>query len=179
MLLSSYRLVPIIALLFALVQAARAAEAEPPAWRDDIFAGKLEFQYSPYTYHFSGSEGHSNVQLAGLTLVRDSGWMWGGALFSNSFGQPSAVVFGGRRYEEPFGWRRFYWHWAVGMMYGYKPPYEDKVPVNWNGYSPVVFPALGYRFTPAISGQVTVLGSAGFMFQLAIELDQLRSTKGP
>jgi len=169
---------PLLLALFAAIpfRGAIAAGPEPSFWSDP-FAGKLELQYSPYTYHFSGSEGHKNVQLLGLTLVRDSGWLLGGAAFSNSFGQPSAVVYGGRRYEEPFGWRNVYWHWGVGMMYGYKPPYEDKVPINWNGFTPVVFPGIGYRFTPTVSGEVTVLGTAGFMFQLVVRLDQAGATK--
>jgi tRNA(Leu) C34 or U34 (ribose-2'-O)-methylase TrmL len=35
----------------------------------------------------------------------------GAAGFRNSFGQPSAYVYGGQRYIDPFGWEKWYLQW--------------------------------------------------------------------
>jgi hypothetical protein len=53
----------------------------------------------------------------------------------------------------------------VGVLYGYKPPYEDKVPYNYNGFSPGATISLGWQFTRQFSVQMDALGSAGMMFQ--------------
>lgn len=50
-----------------------------------------------------------------------------------------------------------------GLMYGYVAPYEDKVPFNHNGYSPIIVPSLGYRLTPKDALQVSLMGSAGML----------------
>ena len=50
------------------------------------------------------------------------------------------------------------------LMYGYVAPYEDKVPLNRNGFSPAVIPALGYKLNEHDSVQMKVLGTAGLMF---------------
>jgi len=53
---------------------------------------------------------------------------------------------------------------VAGIMYGYVAPYEDKVPFNHNGLSPILVPTAGWRLTPADAVQVSLLGSAGLMF---------------
>ena len=52
---------------------------------------------------------------------------------------------------------------TAGLMYGYVAPYEDKVPLNHNGFSPAIIPAIGYQLTSKDSVQVKVLGNAGLM----------------
>jgi hypothetical protein len=124
-----------LALSFALVPL--SGICAPEASGDTI-----EVQFSPYTYHFSQSDEHRNVVALALSSVDRSGWLWGGAYFRNSFGQPCAYLFGGRKYEEPFGLSRVYWSWTAGILYGYKPPYEDKVPFNHNGSLPSAIASL-------------------------------------
>src|SRR6476660_8724844 len=85
-----------------------------------------ELRLSPYTVHFS-KEPHADVYLAALAKVDERGWMVGGAAFRNSCGQPSAYVFAGQKYVQPWGGGRVYWSWTAGIVYGYKPPYDDKV----------------------------------------------------
>jgi hypothetical protein len=43
-------------------------------------------------------------------------------------------------------------------------PYEDKVPLNHNGFSPAIIPSLGYKISPQDSLQMKILGNAGLMF---------------
>jgi hypothetical protein len=57
-------------------------------------------------------------------------------VFSNSFGQPSAYAFAGQRYLDPFGFENWYLQWTAGLLYGYVGEYEDKVPLNYKGFSP-------------------------------------------
>jgi len=128
-----------------------------------------ELHLSPYTYHFSNDTKHSDVYLAALAKVNESGWMVGGAAFQNSFAQPCVYVFGGRKYVEPWGWEHIYWSWTAGILYGYKPPYEHKVPFNHNGFSPGFIPAVGYQFTPKVSGEVALLGTSAIMFNIAFQ----------
>ena len=49
-------------------------------------------------------------------------------------------------------------------MYGYVGKYKNKVPLNSNGFSPAVIPAIGLRLTPQISTEIHILGTAGLMF---------------
>lgn len=169
-----------VALPMALAPlAGLCAAAETPATAPlDARGDKIEIQISPYTHHFSESSEHTNVLALALSSVHSSGWLWGGAYFRNSFGQPCVYVFGGRKYEEPFGLSRTYWNWTAGILYGYKPPYENKVPYNHNGFSPGIVPTIGYRVAPGVGVQASLLGSAAVMFSLVLELDRGRGDTG-
>jgi hypothetical protein len=144
---------------------AQSAAPTPPE-------GELEFNLSPYTVHFSPSDEHKSVWLLGMTQVAPDGTLIAGAVFSNSFGQRSAALQYGHRYERPFGWERWYWQWTAGLMYGYVEPYKDKVPLNYKGFSPVIVPSLGYHYDDRISGQLMLLGDSALMFQLSYTLPQ-------
>jgi hypothetical protein len=143
-----------------------------PGWdgvQDRDLSG-WELHFSPYTWHYSNDPKHTEVFLVGLAKVNEQGWLAGAAAFQNSFGQPCVYAFAGRKYVEPWGLERVYWSWNAGIIYGYKPPYDHKVPLNHNGFSPGFIPAVGYQFTPKVSGEVTMLGTAGVMFTVAIQL---------
>jgi hypothetical protein len=125
---------------------------------------------SPYTIHYGSDPEHQPVYMIGLERQRSDGWVWGGTYFSNSFGQPSGYVYLG---EKVIGFSRFdklFFQWTAGVLYGYKEPYEDKVPFNYKGFSPGVTASLGWQFTREFSVQAIALGTAGLMFQLAIDL---------
>ena len=144
----------------AAAPASHAQEAQPALGAP--FDG-WELTVSPYTYHFSREE-HTSVFLAGLERQYASNWLWGGALFSNSFGQPSGTVYFGYQWDKLFGVEPLYFKLVGGIMYGYVDEYEDKVPLNHNGFSPIILPGLGWRLTPKDALQVIVLGGNGFMF---------------
>ena len=129
-----------------------------------------EVHLSPYTYHFQDDPTHTNVYLAGLAKVNERGWLGGAAAFQNSFGQPCAYVFGGRKYLQPWGWERVYWSWTAGIIYGYKPPHEDKIWLNKHGFAPGFIPTVGYQVARGVSAELALLGSAGLMFNVAFEL---------
>jgi hypothetical protein len=123
-----------------------------------------ELTISPYAYHFNKSDEHRDVYLIGLERHYASNWLWGGAYFSNSFGQDSGTAYVGYVWNNLFDVPALYVKLVAGIMYGYKEPYEDKVPFNKNGWSPVLIPAAGWRFTPKDAVQVSLLGKAGLLF---------------
>ena len=166
---------PTVALLLAvsslgLTHAAWAqdkpAEVPPPA------ADYWRLTASPYTAHFhKDNDGeHEPIYMIGLERQFRSGWLVGGTYFSNSFGQPSAFVYVGERINNFTRFDKLFAQWTAGILYGYKEPYEDKVPFNYKGFSPGVVVALGWQFTREFSVQANLLGTAGMMFQLSIDL---------
>jgi hypothetical protein len=127
----------------------------------------LTWQFSPLTYHYSEDPEHKPVVMVGLERGYPNTKVDGLALFTNSFGQPTIYVYPwGRTYKSIFGVEHLSFKWTAGLLYGYRQPYENKVPLNFKGFSPVVIPALAYEFNPGWAAQVNILGSAGLMFQL-------------
>lgn len=127
---------------------------------------------SPYTIHWhkDDNDEHEPVYMIGLERQRSDGWLWGGVYFSNSFGQPSGYVYVGEKVINFSRWDKLFFQWTAGILYGYKYPYEDKVPFNYKGFSPGVTVGLGWQFTRDFSVQAVALGTAGLMFQFAIDL---------
>ena len=91
---------------------------------------------SPYTLHFNPGPEHEAVYAIGVERQRSDKWLWGGTYFRNSFGQPSGYLYAGQRYGNLFSVKPLFAQWTGGLLYGYKEPYEDKVPFNHNGFSP-------------------------------------------
>jgi hypothetical protein len=92
----------------------------------------------------------------------------GAAFFSNSFGQESVYIFPwGGRYDNVFGLNGVYAKWTAGLLYGYKKPYENKVPLNHKGFSPGLIPALGYQVNREWSSELLFLGTAGMMWSVS------------
>jgi hypothetical protein len=143
--------------------AADASQAELPTgdvWR--VIA-------SPSTYHYRYNPDHRHVYMLGLERQYAGGFVMGASWFRNSFGQPSAYVYAGRRFEHVRGYAPLFVQLTGGVLYGYMPPYENKVPLNHDGVSPGAVLSVGWRFTPTWSAQVNVLGDSALMFQLSAE----------
>jgi len=128
---------------------------------------KLRFQASPYSIHFSPDTDHKNVVMVGLEREYLNGKLDGITLFSNSFGQESVFIYPwGGVYHNIWDVSKLSFKWTAGLLYGYKEPYENKVPLNYKGFSPGAILALAYEFKPGWSAQVDLLGTAGLMFQI-------------
>lgn len=167
--------------------AAAPAPAEPSTW-DRVGASVNEFgttigdtraweerghwriAFSPYMLHYNPSEEHQPVWAIGLERQRTDDWLAGFSFFSNSFGQPSAYLYLGRRYPGLFGVEPLFFQWSAGLLYGYVDQYEEKVPANVNGFSPGAVITLGWQFNPKWSFAVHALGDAGLMFQIGFDL---------
>jgi hypothetical protein len=153
------------ALLAAAPGAARADDADgllgPGHWR---------LVASPFSQHFRYSGEHRYVWALGVERQRDDDWLGGASYFSNSFGQPSAYLYAGKRFTTLFGEPQLYAQATAGLMYGYRGKYQHKVPLNHNGYSPGAVVSLGWQVDSRFSATAHLLGDAAIMLQLAYEL---------
>ncbi|MDC8770153.1 ABC transporter ATP-binding protein [Roseateles albus] len=131
--------------------------------------GHWRLAVSPYSYHFHYSEEHRYVWAIGAERQADSGWLWGGSYFSNSFGQPSGYVYIGKRYPGLFNTPQLFAQWSAGLLYGYKGQFQHKVPLNYRGYSPGALFSLGWAFNKETAAQVNLLGNSGLMLQFSYD----------
>lgn len=125
---------------------------------------------SPYTLHFSPSDRHRPVWTIGMEKQYADGDLLGAAYFSNSFGQDSLSVYRGEQYRNWSRYEKLYFQWTAGLMYGYKGEFQDEVPLNFRGFSPVAVASLGWQLTPRYAAQVNLLGFAALMFQVSMTL---------
>jgi hypothetical protein len=138
-----------------IVSYGTTAKAEDDVTRDSIFI-------SPYTKHYSYNPEHRHVWVVGYQQQFSNNALRGVAVFSNSFGQESFYIFPwGGRYDDVLGVNGLFAKWTAGLLYGYKAPFENKVPLNYKGFSPAIIPSLGYQITKQWSVEVMVLGTAG------------------
>ena len=124
---------------------------------------------SPYTYHFSRDSNHRHVYMLGLEKQDAEAYIIGGSLFQNSFGQPSAYLYGGKRFDGLTRFEPLFVQVTGGLLYGYKPPYDKKVPLNYKGFSPGAVLSVGWQFTPMLSAQANFLGNSALMFQVSAD----------
>ena len=156
---------------------ASVSHAQTSAWSDGFSLDlkpddRLTLMYSPFTHHFSPSDEHRYVWLVGLERERADGRLSGITYFSNSFGQPSTYIFPwGQTYRNLGGVQGLFAKWSGGLLYGYVAPYENKVPLNVNGFSPAIIPSVGFEQN-GYGAQLNFLGTAGLMFQLNIPLER-------
>ena len=131
-----------------------------------------ELVIGPFAVHWSNSDEHQHVYLLGIERSlpgapqwsHADGTIWGFSAFNNSFGQPSAYAYYGYRWDNLFGYSSLYLKLTGGILYGYKEPYEDKVPFNHNGFGLAIIPGIGYRITQFDAVQINMLGTAGLIF---------------
>jgi hypothetical protein len=131
-------------------------------------SGLTRFYMSPATMHYSSSPEHKPVRMFGGEKQYASGELLGGAVFSNSFGQESATLYRGARLNNWSSSEKVYAQLVAGLMYGYKPPYDREVPLNYKGFSPMAVVAVGWQLTPYYAVQLNALGTAALMLQLSM-----------
>lgn len=148
------------------------AESHPaPAAEPELeAAGHLRLIGSPGMLHYVASKVHEQVVMGGAEWQRGDGWLLGGAFFRNSFGQPSTFFYLGERYLNFSSHQELFAQWSAGVLYGYKAPYADKVPLNHEGFSPGLVLSLGWQFTPQLSMQLNLVGTAGIMVQFSADI---------
>ena len=179
----SHRMHGAAALLFLLLSMpVLAQESTGESWWSDGFNFKSEADdrhfviMSPYTVHVDDDGGHDYVWLLGCERDRANGQLTGLAYFSNSFGQPCLYYYPwGKTYNDIAGVDGLFVKWNAGIVYGYVEPYEDKLPVNFNGFTPAFFPSLGFRSKHDFQTQINLLGRVGFMLQFSVPVDGIKS----
>ena len=141
----------------------------------DTSAGKLSgdifmVQFSPYTIHFDkGPEHTGHPWLVGVEWQDKSRWLAGYSYFNNSFDQKCHYLYGGYTFSLGETFKNWYIKVTGGLLYGYKEPFEDKLPVNYNGLAPVIIPGVGYKYH-RFNAQINLLGANGFMFTFGYDL---------
>lgn len=101
---------------------------------------------SVYTKHFDPDPEHVNSQkMLGLESQMKNQWLFGLAVFDNSFGQNSQYLYTGYKWDL-FGSERWYFKFTGGLLHGYKDPYDDKIPLNGLGVAPAIVPTLGFQY---------------------------------
>ncbi len=126
---------------------------------------KVLIQTSILTHHYERSDEHKNVYMIGYESESKNGELQGITFFRNSFGQPTLYIYPwGEKIDGIFSNKNIYLKYSYGLLYGYKGKYEDKVPLNKNGFSPAFIPAIGYD-EGHYQIQVNALGTAGLMIQ--------------
>lgn len=132
--------------------------------------GHWRVAMSPFAPHLRYSPEHEYVWALGLERQRSDNWMGGASFFSNSFGQPSAYLYLGRRFPLLMGHPQLFGQLSGGMLYGYRGKYQNKVPFNHNGFSPGALASIGWQFNRQASLTVHAVGDAAVMFQLGWDL---------
>lgn len=175
-----YYLRAFVLALLALPCLALHAQTPPPT-ATSASENSWLVQVSPYTHHYHSSPDHKPVYLIGVerynarynansAFLGADNSLWGLSYFSNSFGQPSGYAYYGGVYNRLLALDKLYFKWTAGVLYGYRPPYENKVPYNHNGWSPGIVFGLGYKLTPQFSAQLNALGNAGAMITFTYQL---------
>lgn len=182
-LMAAFKGAALLALLLPLPVIGQENAAEK-SWLSDGFnfkaeAGDRHFVIaSPYTMHYTDNVedgGHDYVWLLGYERERDDGLITGLAYFSNSFGQPCVFYYPwGKTYTNFANVDGLFVKWNAGIVYGYVEPYEDKVPFNYRGFTPALFPSIGYRAKNDFQTQINVLGNAGLMLQFSVPVDGIK-----
>jgi hypothetical protein len=126
-------------------------------------------QTSLYTAHFDPEPEHVDDQnLLGIEAYFTGKWLAGLALFENSFGQSTQLIYAGKTWPL-LDSRHWYTKLTGGLLHGYEEPYEDKIPLNGLGVAPVIIPALGFRHgyfvaEANLGGLAVIMVTAGVRF---------------
>jgi hypothetical protein len=130
---------------------------------------------APMTLHYSDinrdanstDEKHKYVWLVGAEKMVTDRYFAGAAFFSNSFGQPTQYVYVGAKFRPWDEQPKFFTKVSAGIIHGYKPPYDKKIPINTSsGWGLGVIPSIGWDFNEQFAAQLNVLGAAGLMLQM-------------
>jgi hypothetical protein len=140
-------------------------------------AGQWTVMASPLSFHYSDinrdetEEKHSYVWLLGAEKMLNERYFAGAAFFNNSFGQPSQYVYVGAKFRPEPSMPKLFTKISAGVIHGYKPPYEKKIPINTSsGWGLGVIPSIGWDFNEQTAAQLNVLGAAGLMLQFNVTL---------
>lgn len=167
---------------FATAQTAPAPTAEPAAAGPGLIArnwasvtdmdawrgqGLWRVAIAPYAPHFRHSVEHRDVYALAIERQRPDDWLVGLSYFRNSFGQPSAYGYVGKRFNQPWGVEPLFFQVSAGVLYGYKGKYKNKVALNFGGFAPGALVAVGWKFNQQSDLTLHLLGDAALMVQLA------------
>ena len=109
-----------------------------------------------------------NRLFVSAELIRSDQWLYGLALFNNSFDQFSQYLYGGYQFEFEDTFKNFHAKVTVGIIHGYKDEFQDKIPYNSSGYAPAIIPSVGWK-KDKLGVDVILLGTAGLLFTVGYD----------
>jgi len=134
-----------------------SVQADSGNWQID----QWYFFTSLYTKHWDDDPEHVNHQkLLGLEAHMDNQWLFGLALFDNSFGQASQYLYAGYSWDL-FGSELFHFKLTGGLLHGYEGRYQDKIPLNDLGIAPAILPTIGFQYKSFVT-ELNIAGTAAF-----------------
>lgn len=139
-----------------------AAQADEPQVRWLI-------QTSVVTDHFDTDSQHTKHQkLIGIERWAANNWIIGAAAFRNSFDQPSQYVYVGKLWRPLDDYPLVHLKLTGGILHGYKPPYQDKIPLNTeNGWGIAVLPSIGLSGKRFVT-ELVIFGTAGALITIGV-----------
>ena len=143
-----------------------ASATDMHAWHG---AGVWRASLAPWAPHFRRSEEHRNVWAVAIERQRPDDWLAGFSYFRNSFGQPSAYAYVGKRFNRLWDVEPLFFQASAGVLYGYKGKYKNKVALNVAGFAPGALVGLGWKFDERSSATLHLLGDAAVMLQLSYD----------
>lgn len=148
---------------FSLAQTVdpQADNTPPPTIAEAAAPTPLTLTIAPVVYHWRDDPAHKYAFVISVEQHLDRQRLVGLALFRNSFGQPSAYAYAGYHWHNFLGEPNLSLKVSAGIIYGYTGEYADKVPLNWEGFSPGIIPSLGYKIGANGSVNLMLLGTAG------------------
>ena len=129
------------------------------AHADDSEGDRVMVEVGPYVYHWVDNTDHNQwPRVIGAEYETASHWLAGATSFKNSYYQEAALLYVGKRWFIPPVSESLYVKAIGALVYGYKKPYANKLPINHDGYGLAFAPVLGYQFGRA-HVQIEFLGT--------------------
>ena len=137
----------------------------------------IYLQTSLWTVHFNPNEDHTNNQrLINVELDKASGWVFGLALFRNSFDQPSEYLYAGYQWTLPKTRQLAYFKLSGGLLHGYTGEHQDAIPFNSTGIAPAILPSFGVKYK-RFQSEILLFGTAGMMLTVGVNFPRGASDK--
>lgn len=120
--------------------------------------------------HYTDSEDYTGTKLfTSIEGVKKNDWLYGLALFDNSFGQFSQYLYTGKTFNYHGQLEGFHTKLTAGFIHGYRGDYKDKIPLNNLGIGPAIIPGVGYD-NGKVGADLIMLGVAGVLFTVGVHL---------
>jgi hypothetical protein len=152
-------------LLFLALLSPLVAEADDN-WLD---YDHLYLQGGTYAHYKSSSDYSGPDILVSIEAIKKNDWLYGLALFDNSFGQFSQYLYAGKIWNYHDAFEGFHSRITAGLLHGYRGEYQDNIPFNSLGTAPAIIPSVGYK-TGRYGADISMLGFAGLLMTVGLDL---------
>lgn len=156
----------IFRLFLSLVLLSPLVSQAEEAWYD---YDHLYIQAGTYTHYTSSPEHKGSNVFVSVEAVKSNNWLYGLALFDNSFGQFSQYAYLGKSWNYHGAFEGFHTKMTVGLIHGYRDEFKDKIPLNELGTAPAIIPGVGYK-NGRYGADVIILGLSGLLFTVGMDL---------